>query len=158
MATVQEVLDQVGDDPQAARDALSEERAGANRSTLIAQLEAIASKEDDVPESTETDDGVELAPEPGLPEDIEIFPGDAGTTIFAPVLRTPDDEIEHPIVAPAPDEEDVPVGGEIVGSLQGASTTRAFALALNGTVYLFDDGMLGALRAAVNQAVVGTTF
>jgi hypothetical protein len=40
--TVQEVLDWVGDDPARAQEALDAERAGQNRSTLIAELEARA--------------------------------------------------------------------------------------------------------------------
>lgn len=42
MATVQEIKNQVGDDPDKARAALEEERAGEQRSSLIEHLEKVA--------------------------------------------------------------------------------------------------------------------
>lgn len=60
MATVQEIKDQVGDDPDKARAALEEEQAGEKRSTLIEHLEKVAGGEDggsiDAPKA-ETEDG-----------------------------------------------------------------------------------------------------
>lgn len=50
--TVAEVLDWVGDDPGRARAALDAERTGANRSSLINQIEPIANRPEGSMEST----------------------------------------------------------------------------------------------------------
>src|SRR4051812_46195789 len=54
-STITDVICWVDEDPTRAQAALEVERAGQKRSTLITQLEAIASQEDAVSETTEED-------------------------------------------------------------------------------------------------------
>ena len=159
MATIAEVLEQVGDDPQRAEEALVAELAGANRSTLIAQLEDIINQEAPVsdPEATEPVEAEEVpAPEP--PAEVELFAEDSGTVIGPVHVRDADVEAPDAIAADPEAEEPEAIDGEQVESIQGVGGTNAFALALNGQVYLFNAQMVGALKQAVDQAVAGMTF
>lgn len=173
--TVAEVLCWVGDDPDRAHEALDAERAGQDRSTLITQLEAITSKEgnevtetrtefeDETAENTEVgyDEETGLAPGPEQPQEVLIDPTDSSTSTTGPVPRHPDIEVPEfsdirPEVDPDdPDAESPIIQAEQVEWIESAGAAHGFALSINGTVFAFSPEMTAALRAAVNQAVVG---
>lgn len=157
MATIQEILDRVGDDPDLAQAALDEERASdIPRSTLIAQLETIAAKE--APVSDPTAEATE-APGPEQPVEVELSLAEAGVFVHPVVPRDLDVEVpaEHDLT-PVPGEEDVPVNGEQVEWLAAASGTRALALSINGGVYLFNDQMTANLKQIVDRSIVGLSL
>lgn len=141
--TVQEVLDWVGDDYGRAEQALEAERLGAERSTLISKLEAIASgtKEDSVMTDTVEDLG------PVAPVEVEIDPEDVTWT--APTaVRDADVEVGE--------QELIPADAVQVESLGAAGAPHGFILVINGSdAYAINDQMAAALRQIVNQAIAG---
>jgi hypothetical protein len=151
--TIAEVLDWVGDDPARAREALDAEYDGQNRSTLIAQLEAIADAEE-APMSDEP--AVEDAPAAEQPAEVELFAEDEGTIVGPVHLRDPDVEVGDVIEANLDDP--VAIAGEQVEVVQGASSTNGLALNINGNVFLLNSQMVGALKRVVDQAVAGINF
>jgi hypothetical protein len=143
--TIAEVLCWVGDDPDRADLALQAEYTGQQRSTLIAQLEATATKE--ATSMTDTDTEVELAPGPEAP-DVCVDPDDESTTVLATVLR--DSEVEV--------EADIPVDGVAVESLGGAVAPHGFVLVINGEAFTFTPQLTASLRMIVNAAIAGVTL
>lgn len=120
------------------------------------------------------------APGPEQPTDIELFAEDAGTVIGPLHVRDADVDVpedariepdpasdRHPDADKTREEKaafdpsadyPAPIDGELVEYLQGVSGTRALALMLNGTVFLFDVETVGALKQVVDQAVVGLSL
>jgi hypothetical protein len=146
--TIAEVLAWVGNDPERAQAALDAEYDGANRSTLITQLEAIAAKEASMSTEPETDEAP--APEPSV--EIELYPGDSGTVVGPVSVRDADVEAEDITIDIDVDQA---IDAEQVESVQGISATNGAVLVLNGTAYAFNAQMVGAIKQAVDQAVVG---
>jgi hypothetical protein len=162
--TIQDVLDWVGDDPTRAQAALDAERAGANRSTLIDKLAAIAAAPQEVA-VTETEtppeaeaEAEELAPKP--PTEVLITPTDPGVVVQAVAVR--DVEVEVPDGAdltPDPDEEEAePLDAEQVEYLQVVGATNGVVVALNGVGYALGPQSALALKLALDKAVVGLNF
>lgn len=163
--TVTEVLDWVGDDPERAQAALVAEREGSNRSTLIAQLETISCKEDAVTDETtatadETEEDNGLAPAPEQPSDVEVYAGDRGTTVLPVSVRDPDvDPAEHDLTPDVDAErDDTLIEGEQVESITGAIASNGAAISINGSVFVFNGQMVGALKQVVDKAVVGLSL
>jgi len=147
--TVAEVLDWVGDDPARANEALDAEYDGQNRSTLIAQLEAIA-------EEAPMSDEPAVAPAAEQPAEVELFAEDEGTIVGPVHLRDPDVEVGDVIKVNLDDP--VAIAGEQVEAVQGASSANGLALNINGNVFLLNSQMVGALKRVVDQAVAGMNF
>jgi hypothetical protein len=142
--TVAEILEWVGSDPARAQGALDAEYAGANRTTLIAQLEPIATKE-----ATEVTDPISdetaLAPGPQAPE-VSVDVDDASTTVLPTVFSSPDVDYEQDYT------------GEPVESLGGAVAPHGFVLVLNGEGFIFSPQMVASLKAIVQTAATGVTL
>lgn len=120
-----------------------------------------------------------LAPGPEQPDEVQIGTSDAGTVIGAVHVRDLDVDVpEDASLQPDPatdlhpesdktraeaaafdsDAEPEPIDGEQVEYLTSASNADALALSVNGTVYLFNKQMVGALKQAIDKAVVGLAF
>jgi len=151
--TITEVLDWVGDDPARAQAALDAERDGANRSTLISQLESIA-KEANMSEQTTTESAeeTELAPGPEQPTEVELYPGDSGTLVGPVAVRDTDVEADDITVDVDVDQA---IEAEQVESVQGIGGSNGAVLVINGNAYAFNAQMVGAVKQAVDRAVVG---
>lgn len=154
--TIAEVLAWVGDDRARASAALDAEYAGASRSTLISQLEAIEEAPMSDEPTTATEE-TELAPAPEPPSEVLIDPADEGTVISAVAVRDSDVEPDFDLT---PSEEDnvSPIDGEQVEYLQAAGGTNGVAIAINGTVYLFGSGMAASLKQIVDKAIAGISY
>lgn len=162
MATIQEVLDQVGDDPELAQNALDYELANDNRTTLITKLEAIAAKEAPVSVDETSPDEVETIDEPQPPAEVGLSLADAGLVTHPAVIRDADVEVpaDHDLATPDPNEEipTDPIGGEQVEWLAAVSGTQGLALSINGAVFLFNDQMTANLKAIIDKTVVGLSL
>lgn len=165
--TAQDVLDWVGDDPARAQQALDAELAGPNRSTLIPKLEAIASKEAPVSETTTAEPEVEAAeevPAPTPPTEVNVVAEEA---TISPIhardteVEVPDDASLVP-AAPEPEEgaedEAEAIEAEQVEYLQVASTSNGVVVSLNGTAYALGPQLAATLKGAVDKAIVGLTL
>lgn len=153
--TVAEILEWVGDDAARAQEALDAEYSGAGRSTLITQLEAIATKEANTVTETATtyDEETGLAPAAVPPEEVYLDPEDEGTVVGAIHLR--DAEVE---VDAAPEPSETGIAAEQVLYLQGIAGTNGLVLNLNGAYYAFTPSLLGALKGVVERGVAAVTF
>jgi hypothetical protein len=145
IGTVAEMLDWVGDDPDRADLALQAEYTGQQRSTLIAQLEAIATKEATTMTDSTTEE-VELAPGPE-PPDVFVDPEDTSTTVLNTVTAHSEVEVE-----------DVPSDGAIVESIGGAVAPHGFVLVLNGEAFVFSPQLTASLQMTVNSAIAGVAL
>lgn len=157
--TIAEVLDWVGNDPARAREALDAEYAGPNRSTLISQLEAIASatQEDPMtaPGANETlpaqGDPEALAPGPEPPVEITINPEDV---TFSTPTHVRDADVEVP-----EGQELVPADALQVESLGAAGAPYGFILVINGSdAYAFNSQMVAVLKQIADKAVAGVVL
>lgn len=163
--TMQDVLDWVGSDPARANEALDAEEAGANRSTLITKLEAIASEPEEaaVTDAITTDEAVETgeAPGPVPPENLTV---DLSTgTIGAIHVRDSDVEVPAdsdvtPKESDDPDAEPEMVEGEQVEFFQVAGANNGAIIAINGQVFVFTPNLTASLKTAVDRAVAGLTL
>lgn len=152
--TVQDVLCWVDDDPDRADQALQAEYAGANRSTLISQLEAIATREaTPVTETTTADPGYDeetgLAPGPEVPE-VAVDPEDEATTVLPLTILRSDAEVDP--------EVQIPIEGTPVDTLTGVVAPHGFMLVINGEAFAFTPDGVAALRAVCNHAIAGVTL
>jgi hypothetical protein len=155
--TAQDVLDWVGDDPARAQQALDAELAGPNRSTLIPKLEAIASKEAPVSETTTEPEAAEEVPAPTPPTEVNVVADEA---TISPI-HARDTEVEVPddaSLVPPPEEDAEPIGAEQVEYLQVASTSNGVVVSLNGTAYALGPQLAATLKGAVDKAIVGLTL
>jgi len=155
--TITEVLSWVDGDPQRAQQALEAEQAGANRSTLIASLQAIAERnpqEAAVTEDTTTvDEAVEEAeevPAPVPPTEVSIDPEENATVAGAVHLRDPDVE--------APDTELEAASYEPVESIRVVSGGNGVVIFLAGEPFAFNTQQALALRGDLNQAIAGLNY
>jgi hypothetical protein len=141
--TVQDVLDWVGDDPGRAQAALDAEQAGAQRSTLITRLEALAV----------TDPIIE---EPEEPE-IIMIPG-LGTEISAVFVRDADVEPKGDL-RDEPDRE-LPIPLAPVETFQTVRSQHGFAVQFNGdgAAFVFTPQLLATLKGEVDKAVAGVVL
>jgi hypothetical protein len=159
--TAQDVLDWVGDDPARAQQALDAELAGPNRSTLIPKLEAIASKEAPVSETTTEVEAAEEVPAPTPPTEVNVVAEEA---TISPIhardteVEVPDDASLAPVPEEGAEDEAEPIGAEQVEYLQVASTSNGVVVSLNGTAYAFGPQLAATLKGAVDKAVVGLTL
>lgn len=97
-------------------------------------------------------DEVEEVPAPEPPTETVLHPADSGVTVGAVTTSSPEVEADD-IAADA--DEDTEISGDQVESVQGVAGTNGFVLVINGTAYAFSAQMTGALKQAVDQAVVG---
>lgn len=157
--TIAEVLDWVGNDPARAQEALDAEYAGPNRSTLISQLEAIASatQEDPMtaPGANETlpaqGDPEALAPGPEPPIEVTIDPEDV---TFSTPTYVRDADVEVP-----EDQELIPADALQVESLGAAGAPHGFILVVNGSdAYAFNSQMVAVLKQIADKAVAGAVL
>lgn len=151
--TVQEVVDWVGDDPARAQQALDAERAGQNRTTLIAQLEPIAAKEASAVTETTTPEQQEEIIEPPAP-DIVIDVTQEGTYV-GPVYRVAVD-------TDVPDYDDLgqveTIESDPVDYFQVAGNTRGAVISFNGAAYALRADQVAALKAQVDHLMAGLTL
>lgn len=154
--TVAEILDWVADDPVRAQEALDAEYSGAGRSTLITQLEAIATKEANPVTDPIAPEDTGLAPAAVPPDEVLIYPDDLGVTV-GPV-HLADDAVEQvtPTIQVTGDGE--PIDGEQVEYLQAAAATNGMALALNGVNYLLNPHLVAVLKGVVERAVAAGSY
>jgi hypothetical protein len=151
--TVQDVLDWVGDDPGRAQAALDAEQAGAQRSTLITRLEALAVTDSPAGASdatAPTDDPPEIILTPGL-----------GTEISPVFLRDADVEPEGDLREDVGDGdgETKPIEVELVEFFQTVRSQVGFAVAFNaGPTYAFTPQLLAALKGEVDKALAGVVL
>ena len=123
----------------------------------------------------DVDEETGLAPDPEHPtEAAPVFAEDAGTVIFPATLRDGDVELdEGNVIVADPEYDRTPeaaqrrsrialddadisaIDGQQVEFLTGAASTNSLALSVNGDVYLFNNQMVGALKAIIDKAVVG---
>jgi|SRR5262245_24273729 len=162
--TIAEVLAWVGDDPARAQQALDAELAGQNRSTLISQLEAIASQEEPVSEEPITEapeETAEEAPGPKPPTEIAVTPG-PGTIISAIMVRDADvvvpDGADITPEEPAEGEEPAPITADQVEFAQVASSSAGLVLAFNGTAYVLNPQQVTSLKFVADRAVAGMSL
>lgn len=182
--TIPDVLAWVGNDPARARAALDAERDGANRSSLINQLEPIAAREEEPmsestelappPEETgivEDDEGREPYPEGNAPgplppnvEDIEIDPRDRAVWVGPANARhtdveLPEDRYDLAAAADA-DDEDVALGPEpgTVDFFQVMSLGGAVIIRTDDQALLLDRDQSAALSRDLRQALANVTY
>jgi hypothetical protein len=148
--TVQDVLDWVGDDPGRAQAALDAEQAGAQRSTLITRLEALAVTDSPAGASDAT------APTDDPPE-IIMIPG-LGTEISAVFVRDADVEPKGDL-RDEPDRE-LPIPLAPVETFQTVRSQHGFAVQFNGdgAAFVFTPQLLATLKGEVDKAVAGVVL
>ena len=109
-----------------------------------------------------------LAPGPEQPEEVEIYPEDKGTTLLATSVRDGDVEPEGTFAGNAEavqeqrekereerEEDFEAVGADQVEYLDAVIAGHGAVIAINGTPYAFNKGMVGSLKQIVDKAVVG---
>jgi hypothetical protein len=141
--TVQDVLDWVGDDPGRAQAALDAEQAGAQRSTLITRLEALAVTDPIIEEPEES----EIIMIPGLGTEISaVFVRDADVEPKGDLRDEPDRELPIPL---AP-----------VETFQTVRSQHGFAVQFNGdgAAFVFTPQLLATLKGEVDKAVAGVVL
>lgn len=139
--TVAEILEWVGDDPGRAQEALDAEYSGAGRSTLITQLEAIATKE------------ATPMTEPEAP-DLVLDTRSEDVTVSAVHRR--DADVTVPEYDDLNQVEAIP--SDPVEYFQVASSPSGAVFSFNGAAYALQPDQVGAFRAALNSVVVGLTL
>jgi hypothetical protein len=151
--TVSEVMCWVDDDPARAQQALDAEYAGQNRSTLIGQLEAIASKEDSVTKTAEAPEQTEDIGEPIVP-DLVLNTTSNDVTVGVLHRRAADVEVpEYDDLNEVETIEADPVDYfQVAGSPQGA------VLSFNGAAYAFSASQVAAFKAALDRVLAGLTL
>ena len=153
--TVAEVLEWVGNDPERAQAALDAEREGAQRSTLIAQLESLVANEQGVPmtETTEAPDQQEEIIEPPKP-DVVIDTTQIGTFV-GPVHRVATD-------TDVPDYDDLSqvetIEADPVDYFQVAGSTNGAVVSVNGAAYAFQPDQVAALKGQIDHLMAGLTL
>jgi hypothetical protein len=141
--TVQDVLDWVGDDPGRAQAALDAEQAGAQRSTLITRLEALAVTDPIIEEPEES----EIIMIPGLGTEISaVFVRDADVEPKGDLRDEPDRELPIPL---AP-----------VETFQTVRSQHGFAVQFNGdgAAFVFTPQLLATLKGEVDKALAGVVL
>jgi hypothetical protein len=148
--TVAEIVDWVGDDPERAQAALDAEYAGANRTTLIAQLEPIAK------EATVTDTNTEAPAEqidPVVP-DVILDATSQDVTVGVVHRRAVDVDV--------PDYDDI-AGMETIESdpvdyFQVAGSPNGAVFSFNGAVYALQPDQVAAFKGALDKVLIGLTL
>jgi hypothetical protein len=147
--TVAEIVDWVGDDPERAQSALDAEYAGANRSTLIAQLEPIATKE----ATAVTDPTPEELFDPAAP-DVVLDATSADVTVGVVHRRSADVEV--------PEYDDIAnmetVASDPVDYFQVAGSPNGAVFSFNGGVYALQPDQVAAFKGALDKVLIGLTL
>lgn len=171
--TAAEVLAWVGSDPARAQAALDVEYYGQNRSTLIAKLETIASKEAPAVSDTTTTEPEEVdappegnAPGPEQPsgDDLVVDLLDNATVIGPRNTRTPDvvipennyDSLRDEAIEAGEEEALVDAGG--VEFFQLASNNGVVVIRFNQFAGLLDAQQAVALARDLRSALANTTY
>lgn len=148
--TVNEVMCWVDGDPDRADEALAAERDGQGRSTLIAQLEAIASKEDDV---TDTAEQQEEITEPPIP-DLVLATDSNDVTVGVVHRRAVDVEV--------PEYDDLGsvevIEADPVDYFQTAGSPLGAVFSFNGAAYALSASQVASFKASLDHVLAGLTL
>lgn len=167
-----EVLLWVDDDPARAQAALDAERAGQNRSTLIAKLESIASKEVAVSESTSTTEpeapaeapeGNAPAPEPPSGDDLVVDLASQSTVVGVanmanPDVEKPDDSYDIVKAEEREPGEGAPIEATAVEFFQLASNNGVVVIRFDDSAVLLDAQQAVALQRDLRGALANVTY
>lgn len=179
--TVADTLAWVDGDPARAQAALDAEYAGANRSSLINQLEPIAAQEEapmsevDTTEPTAEDgivreEGVEPYPEGNAPppkppagDELVVDVADRATVLGPRNMRTPDidvpeDNFDVQAADARENEEEAVIDAAPVDFFQLASTNGVVVLRFDGGSFLLDANQAVALARDLRQALANVTY
>src|SRR5262245_48644363 len=150
--TITEVLSWVDGDPGRAAQALQQEQQGQQRATLIAQLEAIAARQEDIvsEETATAEPEVEEVPAPTPPTEVTIDPEERATVAGVFHLRDPD--VEAP-------EDDLEAGSyEPVETFRVGAGGNGVVIFLGGEPVALNTQQALALRGDLNSALAGLNY